>query len=109
MNLSVDIGNTNVKIALYRDSIEVEYLQNPSLSEVEERLTTYQPMVVVSKTGSQPELEKLLNDYGAMYCNHRIDLPIRLDYETPETLGSDRIAAACGAHGLYPGSNIAIP
>ena len=32
-------------------------------------------------------------------------LPIRLDYKTPETLGADRIADACGAAGLHPGES----
>ena len=30
-------------------------------------------------------------------------LPIHLDYKTPETLGADRVADACGAAGLHPG------
>ncbi|MEO9872742.1 type III pantothenate kinase [Ekhidna sp.] len=32
-------------------------------------------------------------------------LPISLDYHTPETLGADRIAAAVGAHDLFPDRN----
>jgi len=32
-------------------------------------------------------------------------LPIKLDYKTPETLGADRIADACGAAGLHPGES----
>ena len=30
-------------------------------------------------------------------------MPIALDYKTPETLGADRIADACGAVSLHPG------
>jgi type III pantothenate kinase len=37
---------------------------------------------------------------------HRIPLPITIGYETPETLGHDRIASAAGAAALYPGWNV---
>jgi type III pantothenate kinase len=35
-------------------------------------------------------------------------LPIQLDYKTPETLGADRIADACGAISLHPGEDCLI-
>ena len=35
-------------------------------------------------------------------------LPIRLNYETPETLGKDRIATAVAGSHLYPGRNVLI-
>ena len=35
-------------------------------------------------------------------------LPIRIGYETPHTLGRDRIAAVVGAQSLRPGSNILV-
>ena len=32
-------------------------------------------------------------------------LPIRLDYKTPDTLGADRVADACGAWALHRGED----
>ena len=32
-------------------------------------------------------------------------LPIKLDYRTPQTLGADRVADACGAHALFSGQD----
>ncbi len=32
----------------------------------------------------------------------------KIEYETPETLGSDRIAAVAGAFSLFPGSEVLI-
>lgn len=40
--------------------------------------------------------------------DHHTPLPIENLYETPETLGKDRIAAAVGANELFPGQNILI-
>ncbi len=35
-------------------------------------------------------------------------LPIRVDYKSPETLGSDRVAAAVGAADAFPGRNVLV-
>jgi len=40
--------------------------------------------------------------------DHRTDLPIGNLYETPETLGKDRLAAAVGANELFPDQNLLI-
>jgi type III pantothenate kinase len=40
--------------------------------------------------------------------DHRTELPIENLYETPETLGKDRIAAAVGANELFPDQNLLI-
>jgi type III pantothenate kinase len=41
-------------------------------------------------------------NYSTMFLTHNTPLPIKLDYETPETLGVDRIAAAVGAQAINP-------
>ena len=40
--------------------------------------------------------------------DHRTELPIENLYETPETLGKDRLAAAVGASELFPDQNLLI-
>ena len=40
--------------------------------------------------------------------DHRTEIPIKNLYETPETLGKDRLAAAVGANELFPNQNILI-
>jgi type III pantothenate kinase len=37
---------------------------------------------------------------------HQLPLPIRIGYETPATLGKDRIALAAGAAARFPGRNV---
>lgn len=43
-----------------------------------------------------------------IFLNEPVALPITIQYETPETLGQDRIAAAVGANYLQPGKNILV-
>jgi len=40
--------------------------------------------------------------------DHHTDLPIENVYESPETLGKDRLAAAVGANELFPDQNILV-
>ena len=43
-----------------------------------------------------------------IYLDERVALPVKIGYETPETLGKDRLAAVVGATYLRPGRNILI-
>lgn len=85
-SLIIDVGNTRTKIALFVDGkLEKSELWNGVLPEADN--------AIVSITGEKPEwLPK-----GCVELNSRLRLPIELDYDTPETLGSDRIAAASEA------------
>lgn len=50
-------------------------------------------------------LKKKLN---CLEMSHRLMLPLKNNYRTPETLGKDRLAAAAGAVRLYPGQAVLI-
>ena len=49
--------------------------------------------------------ENTFQNYDVKVLSHQTPLPITLDYNTPETLGSDRIAAAVGANEFFPEKN----
>jgi len=98
VNLCIDIGNTSTKAALYRGVKEMEYMKPFTAELFKELVSKYSPRILVSKTGSNPELEALLQDSD--YLDHNTPLPIKIDYNTPNTLGRDRIAATVGAFAL---------
>ena len=56
------------------------------------------------------EPERWLKDrcLKLIVVNASTPMPLRLDYSTPETLGSDRIAAAVGAMSMFPGEDCII-
>ena len=99
LKLCIDIGNTSTKAAVYRGDEEVEYIKPFGLADYK-RLLAQSPEILVSKTGSNPELEAELKD--ELYLSHSTPLPIALGYDTPHTLGRDRIATAVGAYYLDP-------
>ena len=92
MNLTLDIGNTAVKWATF----EGRELVDCGVGMPDEWLAKADHTLACA-SGNLPEdvaVERLTAD---------TPLPIKLDYKTPETLGADRVADACGAVSLHPG------
>lgn len=94
MNLAIDIGNTAVKWATFEGGSLMEHgIGMPQGMTAHDR-------VLLCASGEVPETLATLPRLSA-----DTPLPIRLDYKTPQTLGPDRVAAACGAWALHPGED----
>lgn len=111
--LAIDFGNSRVKLAIFKkekliDKIEQEDFK---LDELISLTTNHQPrQTIFSATGLvDEELRRfLINELKALELTHRTPLPIRNKYQTPETLGKDRVAAAVGAYYQFPGRHCLI-
>jgi type III pantothenate kinase len=116
MNLIFDIGNTATKIAVYDGEEKKTSLRTKQYrwDKVQEIFTQYSGKInraIISTVRDTPEFIIDLATHGIPYVHvlsHHTKLPFKNEYETPETLGSDRIAAVAGAYYLYPGRNILI-
>lgn len=115
MNLVIDAGNTLIKTAVY----------NPSGLSFIETHQGWWPEAIVSLIEGHPGirscmicstreipdwLPEIMKEHGIQYSelSHLLPLPITLGYETPETLGKDRIASAAGAADRFPGRNVVV-
>lgn len=105
MNLAIDIGNTLMKWALF-DGDRMAGNGTAEASQLAEvcRSHSWQRGILcatgaydLAPLGSMAEALHILSSSSR--------LPIALDYATPDTLGPDRIAAACGAWKTFPGQN----
>ncbi len=103
MNLCIDIGNTSTKAALYEGEREIEYYNPFTSDHFKQIVADFRPKVLVSKTGTDSEIEELLEPRH--YLSDSTDMPIELNYDTPETLGPDRIATAVGAYSISKDSD----
>ncbi len=113
MNLIVDIGNTLCKLFVMNHNNQVVHCQSDSnlqQNEVEALVTNYdiQGAIACSTRGKTTELFPWLVKYGCIDLCSDTQLPITINYNTPQTLGADRIAAAVGATCLFPKSNILV-
>jgi len=106
MNLAIDIGNSSVKIGRFAG----EELEHPILNTSVEKLSTEirnlnPDRVIVSSVGEaspQDQDHDFAKKYMTIFLQQDTPLPITIDYETPDTLGADRIAAVTGASVLNP-------
>jgi type III pantothenate kinase len=115
LNLAIDIGNTFIKIALFEGAQIVDVFRMTEFDEaqVSKILDSYpliDKAIVVDGRGGQQSLEELVSARVATYIHfgHSVPVPIKNLYSTPATLGYDRLAAAVGAHTIYPHNPVLI-
>ncbi len=114
MNLIIDIGNTVAKIALFDGAtmVDVVYDSNQSLNSLRGLCSKYtvDKAIVATVIDLNESIINQLNslDVPLLWLNSRTKLPVINLYETPDTLGGDRIAAAIGAYAQFPDKNILI-
>ncbi|MCQ2295823.1 MAG: type III pantothenate kinase [Bacteroidales bacterium] len=98
MNLTLDIGNTMVKWALFEGGCLTRSGRQATLEGVPH---AERAMVCASGRVDEAALAALADEVHILSAE--TSLPIGVDYETPQTLGADRVAAACGARRLGEG------
>jgi len=113
MNFVIDAGNTLIKTAVYNEArlVIVETHPGWSAEAIVSLLNRYpeiRSFLICPVRGVPVWLPDLIRGKNILYheLTHLVPLPIKIGYETPETLGKDRIAAAAGAADLFPGRNI---
>ncbi|MFN8297625.1 MAG: type III pantothenate kinase [Chitinophagales bacterium] len=107
MNLSIDIGNTNTKFGLFEDRELKEVFTGRE--EIEMILQRYKvKRAIISRTGSDEVIEYRLKEkkVKTVFLNSDLQLPVKILYKTPQTLGADRLAGSVAAQGQFPGENI---
>ncbi len=110
MHLIIDIGNTRTKLGLFEEGILREKLiwEDWGVTDLEGLRQKYSyQRVALSTVGDVPEEIDTYLQGQAYYLNldHQTPLPITNGYQTPATLGKDRLAAVVGAQEQFSGQN----
>jgi type III pantothenate kinase len=114
MNLIVDIGNTSTKLAVYKgpERIIVSRINDLKCDELEKTIGGFRidKAIISSVRELPPFITDLLfsNIPRTHILSHRSKLPFKVEYETPDTLGADRLAGVAGACLYFEGENILI-
>lgn len=115
MNLCIDIGNTLIKVCVFDSENFVQSLVFDELGQkaINELIGKY-PALENAIVSTVREEDKLLFGFlssvlkKVVILNSETPIPIQNHYQTPETLGKDRLAAVIGANYLYPERNILV-
>ena len=117
MNLIIDIGNSFVKTAVFNNNDIIEFNQNIKHETIEQHVALLHkkhPTIenaIISTVALLPQ--RVLKNFKRMHkvfisANYKTPVPIANNYDSPKTLGFDRLAAAVGANNIYPNRNVVI-
>ena len=112
MNLCLDIGNTRVKYGVFRADtlIHSGYCQEDqnAIKRLLEIYSIEKAILSSTQTIAEDILRLFNNSSKYIILGHHSDLPFQIEYDTPATLGRDRIAGIAGAQILFPKQNVLV-
>lgn len=115
MNLCIDQGNSRTKVALMTDEgkmINHFIYKQFSSADVERLFDLYDisDSIISSVVNIEAAVVNTLHRRSQHFVlfDHNTPVPIVNRYDTPQTLGQDRLAAAVGAKSLCPNENLLI-
>lgn len=111
MNVAIDSGNTYAKVGWFEDDQLIRFQKRLLWDDMIREVRNSNPQKIVFSSVSYG-LETLTKDLDLevpiLNLSSDTPLPIGKQYKTPETLGADRLAAAAGAHWLYPNQDLVV-
>ena len=114
VNLIIEQGNTSTKVAVYNNGeFVVSFMfKELGLTEIASLFEEYQFVngILSTVVDTDEQLVAYLKEHLQRFLllDENVSLPIEVRYETPVTLGKDRLAAAVGANYLYPENNLLV-
>ena len=114
MNLIIDIGNTVAKLAAFDgdELLEVVHDSNETLEHLPAfcRKYPFRKAILATVIDLTADVQDRLKELPVplLYLGADTPLPVENLYETPRTLGYDRMAAVVGANTLCPGRDLLV-
>ena len=114
MNLTLDIGNSGTKMALFDGKTKVSSARVNSFDResFEKSISGFVfDKAIISSVRVTPKFVTDILSLRNVFIHtlsYKSKLPFKIEYKTPETLGADRIAVLAGAFNLFPEENILI-
>lgn len=103
MNLVIDQGNTYSKLAFYNeDGLSLfRKEENTAINTISSIISQHKiEKAIIASVADASAIIEILEDRAIEYISmcYKSNLPISINYATPQSLGLDRIAAAAGAY-----------
>ncbi|MFB6319068.1 type III pantothenate kinase [Saccharicrinis sp. FJH54] len=113
MNLIIDEGNTRTKAAVFESGkmLDTTTCTSSDSEELKDLINRFLPrLCIISSTRrDKSDFSELSGKFSQfIFLDHTVKTPLTILYDTPETLGKDRLAGAAGAYRLYKGKNLLV-
>lgn len=111
LNICIDVGNTRTKVAEFEERrlVQTYVLANNEVAK-NSMMLDEMPIdaLILSSVNKKVSDTLSLKDksFPTIILDHTTLLPIEIKYQTPETLGKDRIALAVGANAIFPAARV---
>ena len=112
MILTIDVGNTRIKGAVFEGNALLEsfiFDKKELQKNIEKILKDFKKIthLVIASVGDveKKSFSEFENQVSLHFVSHHDPFPFRNEYETPQTLGIDRMVLAAGATLTYPTQN----
>ena len=108
LNICIDIGNTNAKIAYFNNDELEEVLHNISdrgIQKIIKGRSVDNILISSVRKGIGRIVKNAQKKANTIILNYKTPLPIKNNYKTPHTLGVDRVASVVAANFLYNSRN----
>ena len=114
VNLIIDIGNSSAKLAVFNHGEIIYFLRcsHDMLNNLSDLYEQY-PItrgIVSSVVELSEDIQQILKNlpFPVVEFTYETPIPIKNLYESPKTLGMDRLAAAVAANMIYPNRQVLI-
>jgi len=114
MNLIVDIGNTHTKLGWFSQGKLIKSLRLDKNTPVDLTGWIEKKPVKMAIVSSVAASNKDFSSNAGLklkrfiLLDYTTSLPVKIFYQSPETLGNDRIASVAGARFIFPDCNVLI-
>ena len=101
------MGNSRIKVGLFADAQLQSVWVDPKINSLPQLVQdeSVDQVIACSVASDLDDFEAKSGLNQVVKLNPNLAVPINNRYRTPHTLGMDRLAAAIGAHFLYPKAN----
>ncbi len=114
MNFIIDAGNTRTKLALFQGGEMVAFSSITGINEQQIiqfcESNSFIENTMISTVREYPaEIDTYLKQhFNTFFFDHHTPVPVSNKYNSPETLGKDRLAGVVGAQKMIPSSDILV-
>ena len=115
MNLIIDVGNSNVKLAVFQQDklMHKSIIELRQLNESIEIIKTNFPKIekaIISSVGNlqHSQIQNIKKHFTTFILDSALKIPFKNLYKTPKTLGVDRIALVSASVNQFPNKNVLI-